>query len=1206
MAEARAAKLQANKFSRQNAALGAETTKFLREARIVIVGLRGAGVETAKNCLLQGVGHLTLYDPKLCVEADRGANFFIGEQDVGQPRDRVCAPRLKELNPDAVVQVAEALDEDLIGSCTCVVFTDGVNRNELVKWNAFCRSRTTTIIDERGVHMEVPAPVSFVWAVCAGLCLSIFVDHRDSFEVRDADGERPVVRLVESISREARGLVRYAVPDGVPATSPPIDSLYAFSDVTGCNGDAMGGSSLNDCAPFPFTSLKGDPANSFRIGDTLSLSPYESGGLITERKRPKTLKFRSLGERLVAPGSPFGDDGLPMTDYTFSGLEAQVHAGLVGVMEFEATQKRLPNANDEQDAEAVLNAAKTYASACKILNTATADGAKALDVSIDDRVVRAYARHASIELQPVATFCGGVVAQEVVKRSGKYTPIDGFAHFAFLEAMPDPPPPLGDRAPRGDRYDDLASVFGRTFVEKLGNLNYFLVGSGALGCEFVKNFALCGVCCGPRGQLTIADADRIELSNLTRQFLFREHNVGQSKALAAAAMATDPGSRTRAPPMNTSLKVTCHEQYVGPATEAEPFTDAFWESLDGVCNALDNMEARFYVDKICVKFEKSLLESGTMGTSGNVDPIVPHKTKTYREGGNAAEGQGVPMCTLRNFPHLIDHCIEWARDKFAELFEKPQRRVNKFCAEPQATLAELKRRLASSDAADVEGASAEALLLWRALEVATAPLQQRRQLCAQRSYDAFHSLFRDQILDLTSAYPRDAKVIKGGVEKGPFWSGHKRFPSAATYGDHADQWRFLVASTHILAQALGAQPRKNELDDQYTCTERDAHWAHGVAQVCAIPAYVPGVVDKDIEGDTSTATTPDNSLEVARRKGLEALQQLSSISLASIDVAPADFEKDDDYNFHVDFITACANCRARNYAIPPTDFDKAKLTAGRIIPAIATTTAAVTGLVLLEMFKILQDKPATDLRTRQVGLALNYYPSFDADNLVTFKTKEVKTKPEASSLPEAAFDDKGDIKPEFWDVATVVAYPEGHSVWSKIELPDGADKWLVQEFKQWLLEAHALTLTAWNLPCGEVTDADGEKRAVSARVYPAPVAVDLRKLPPLDISKPQAMMALQKAGVGGLMMKYLSEWSKYKVLGGLPSDLPAPEASSATLTLRQILEVKGKMALGHRSRVLLDGLSCSVSRASPSAMDTEEGAEEDFDVEKLAPVLLKL
>merc|ERR1711939_646909 len=137
----------------------------------------------------------------------------------------------------------------------------------------------------------------------------------------------------------------------------------------------------------------------------------------------------------------------------------------------------------------------------------------------------------------------------------------------------------------------------------------------------------------------------------------------------------------------------------------------------------------------------------------------------------------------------------------------------------------------------------------------------------------------------------------------------------------------------------------------------------------------------------------------------------------------------------------------------------AKLTAGRIIPAIATTTAAVTGLVLLEMFKILQDKPATDLRTRQVGLALNYYPSFDADNLVTFKTTDVKTKPDAVSLPEQA----------------------------------------------WLSDEHKLSLTAWNLPCGEVTDSDGEKRAVSARVYPAPVAVDLRKLPSLELSKPQAM-----------------------------------------------------------------------------------------------------
>ena len=47
------------------------------------------------------------------------------------------------------------------------------------------------------------------------------------------------------------------------------------------------------------------------------------------------------------------------------------------------------------------------------------------------------------------------------------------------------------------------------------------MGAGALGCEFIKQFALTGMCCGPKGQLTCTDDDNIEISNLNRQFLFR-------------------------------------------------------------------------------------------------------------------------------------------------------------------------------------------------------------------------------------------------------------------------------------------------------------------------------------------------------------------------------------------------------------------------------------------------------------------------------------------------------------------------------------------------------------------------------------------------------------------------------------------------------------------------------------------------------------
>jgi len=85
------------------------------------------------------------------------------------------------------------------------------------------------------------------------------------------------------------------------------------------------------------------------------------------------------------------------------------------------------------------------------------------------------------------------------------------------------------------------------------------------------------------------------------------------------------------------------------------------------------------------------------------------------------------------------------------------------------------------------------------------------------------------------------------------------------------------------------------------------------------------------------------------------------------------FEKDNDNNFHIDFITAASNLRAMNYSIPTASRLESKIIAGRIIPAIVTTTAVVVGFANLELCKLHANEKLPkieDFKNTFVNLAL--------------------------------------------------------------------------------------------------------------------------------------------------------------------------------------------------------------------------------------------
>ena len=131
----------------------------------------------------------------------------------------------------------------------------------------------------------------------------------------------------------------------------------------------------------------------------------------------------------------------------------------------------------------------------------------------------------------------------------------------------------------------------------------------------MKNYAMLGVS-SEGGLITVADNDVIEKSNLNRQFLFRDKDIREPKSETAANAVLD---------INQELKIDAHLDKICPETE-DTFNDKFFKSCNIVVNALDNVQARLYVDSRCVTNHRPLLESGTMGTKGHVQVIVPELT----------------------------------------------------------------------------------------------------------------------------------------------------------------------------------------------------------------------------------------------------------------------------------------------------------------------------------------------------------------------------------------------------------------------------------------------------------------------------------------------------------------------------------------------------------------------------------------------------
>ena len=383
--------------------------------------------------------------------------------------------------------------------------------------------------------------------------------------------------------------------------------------------------------------------------------------------------------------------------------------------------------------------------------------------------------------------------------------------------------------------------------------------------------------------------------------------------------------------MNTQLRVEALEHFVAPHTE-HIFNDGFWNQLDVVTNALDNVKARLYVDSKCVFYRKPLLESGTLGTKCNVQVVIPELTASYADGPKDSEDDQIPMCTLRNFPSLIEHCIEWARAQFEDVFVAPFGDAKKFCSNPELYLNELKRATIDHPNAQL-GMSAlgqEIERLERLLTILESASNMSFESCLEKALALFHSGFRDRICQLVHNFPEDHVTSVG--EK--FWSGAKRFPQAAVLdmGNNDTHVDFVMSAANIFAVCFGLHPQPEVQLVAVDSECRDASFVSKIVASLDIREWTPStekVAQNDAElREMENAAKLASTGDMAKSKFLTLVDQVATFASAGYHFEPADFEKDQDLNFHIDFITAASNLRAWNYRIQDVSRHKCKMIAG--------------------------------------------------------------------------------------------------------------------------------------------------------------------------------------------------------------------------------------------------------------------------------------